>query len=300
MLQNRIAGDYGDPDSEQLVLLLAGVHGNELGGVRALDLFFRYLNEHKVPLKARVVGLIGHLSGIYRGVRFFEEDLNRLWADQVMHLALNHPSASPELAELAGIAQALKAIDYEKYPKRFFLDLHETSAENGIFLIVADYLQIREILDQLHAPVVLGLDRALENTSIGYMSRQGFIAMGFEGGRIGSTESVMNHQKMIWQLLERTGAAHIADLPDEISTYHDLEHFAACHPSVLTLDYVHKTREDDHFQMVPGFKNFDRVTLGQLLAHDVHGPIMAKSSGYILMPRYQPKGTDGFFIMKPV
>ena len=47
----------------------------------------------------------------------------------------------------------------------------------------------------------------------------------------------------------------------------------------------------------PGFKNFDKVKEGDLLAKDKRGPIFAKKSGFLLMPLYQKEGNDGFFIV---
>ena len=37
---------------------------------------------------------------------------------------------------------------------------------------------------------------------------------------------------------------------------------------------------------------------GEILAEDQHGAIRAKDDGLILMPLYQRKGTEGFFLVK--
>ena len=57
---------------------------------------------------------------------------------------------------------------------------------------------------------------------------------------------------------------------------------------------------DDEFVMNPGFNNFDPIRRGQVLARDRRGPIKAVESGMILMPLYQKKGEDGFFIGREV
>jgi succinylglutamate desuccinylase len=52
--------------------------------------------------------------------------------------------------------------------------------------------------------------------------------------------------------------------------------------------------------MEPGFENFQPVRRGQLLARDKNGPITARESGMIVMPRYQPLGDDGFCLGRKV
>jgi succinylglutamate desuccinylase len=55
--------------------------------------------------------------------------------------------------------------------------------------------------------------------------------------------------------------------------------------------------------MLPGFRNFDPVREGQLLARS--GPQLAREvrapwSGTLIMPRYQGQGLDGFFLGRAV
>lgn len=57
---------------------------------------------------------------------------------------------------------------------------------------------------------------------------------------------------------------------------------------------------EDHFEMEPGFKNFQPVERGQLLARDRTGEIRALETGLILLPLYQKLGDDGFFLGREV
>ena len=50
--------------------------------------------------------------------------------------------------------------------------------------------------------------------------------------------------------------------------------------------------------MKPGFKNFQAVTKGELLARYDDQDVKAEADGMILMPLYQAQGNDGFFIVK--
>jgi len=52
--------------------------------------------------------------------------------------------------------------------------------------------------------------------------------------------------------------------------------------------------------MKPGFKNFDDVHKGQELASDINGTVLSPYQGKILMPLYQSKGEEGFYIIEVV
>jgi succinylglutamate desuccinylase len=68
-------------------------------------------------------------------------------------------------------------------------------------------------------------------------------------------------------------------------------------PKLTQFIYKHTLLPNDEFEMLPGFKNFDKIVKGEQLAKDKNGPIYAESDGYILMPLYQKQGEDGFFII---
>lgn len=63
---------------------------------------------------------------------------------------------------------------------------------------------------------------------------------------------------------------------------------------------VHAIKKGDNFVMQPGYKNFQPVKKGEILATDKNGAISAQEDGLILMPLYQKQGNDGFFLVKMV
>ena len=68
-------------------------------------------------------------------------------------------------------------------------------------------------------------------------------------------------------------------------------------PKETSFSYRHSISAQDQFEMNSGYKNFDPITQGQELARDKDGKVYANEDGYILMPLYQPQGSDGFFIV---
>ncbi len=296
----RIIGDFGPVPAHTLVVFLAGIHGNETCGITALETVFSALAAQPAPVHGRVVGFRGNLKAIKAGKRYIEDDLNRLWADEFVNIACHHRHEHPEFEELAAIYHVVQSLQPDRYRQKIFLDLHGTSAENGIFTVVQDLAEAWPILNRLHAPVVMGLENGLLNTTVPFMHRHGFVSIAFEGGKIGEKASVQNHMLTIWQVLAHTGIVSENDIPSEVTDNRQLVDFAASLPDKLKLVYAHKIKEGDRFRMVPGFRNYDWVKPGDLLARDRHGEIRAQHSGYMLMPLYQEQGSDGFFIVAPV
>jgi hypothetical protein len=71
-------------------------------------------------------------------------------------------------------------------------------------------------------------------------------------------------------------------------------------PGILEVTYRHAIVPQDRFQMRPGFRSFECVRSGQVIADDAAGRVAVPSDGFLLMPLYQKLGNDGFFVARPV
>ncbi|MDW8288105.1 MAG: succinylglutamate desuccinylase/aspartoacylase family protein, partial [Flammeovirgaceae bacterium] len=133
---NRVIGDFGER-KERLLLCLAGIHGNEPEGVYALQRVFEYLKKFpKRSFHGRFVGLRGNIRALKEGKRYLKNDLNRLFSEEnLSKVRQGITEDHPELKELEDIIDTLESIGIGQYGTRYFLDLHATSGENGIFLI---------------------------------------------------------------------------------------------------------------------------------------------------------------------
>ena len=56
-------------------------------------------------------------------------------------------------------------------------------------------------------------------------------------------------------------------------------------------------REREKFSMLPGFKSFDKVYKNQPLAYDGDKVVTCPIDARILMPLYQKKGNEGYFLI---
>jgi succinylglutamate desuccinylase len=71
-------------------------------------------------------------------------------------------------------------------------------------------------------------------------------------------------------------------------------------PGVIEVRHRHAVSPEDAFRMEPGYRNFQSIRRGETVASDVTGPVRAPEDGLMLLPLYQGKGNDGYFVARPV
>lgn len=295
-----------DGDKGPLFVVTAAMHGNEQAGIEAIhtlnDIFLHTHKRHW--LKGSFVGLIGNMQAVQQNVRYVETDLNRLWERDFVYKVLEEDIAKQEneVREMHEIILALRGIVMTgKYSKLYLLDLHTTSSD-GIFAICTEDAESIQIAGQLHVPLVRGLLNGLSGTTLHYFNRNNLgieaTALAFEGGRHDDPDSSHRMVAAVINCMRSIGM-----LPgDVINNVYDelLKKYSLGLPPSVEVMYKYTIEDKPSWEMLPGFKNFDPVTKGQLLAHDKSGPVHAEHDGMILMPLYQKKGRDGFFIVKPL
>lgn len=315
--QKHIIGRYVGTQPGPLFLCIAGMHGNEPAGVQALETVFALLDREKTVnpsfvYRGRLLGLIGNWRAYSEGKRFIVKDLNRQWTPENVQRIRNiansqQPTASSQLdSEDQDLLEILKLVEAEiadcQPSQVVMLDLHTTSAEGGIFAIATDDPESIRIASSLHAPVVTGLMRGIHGTTLHFFTEENFgvpiAAAAFEAGQHQNPLSVNRDIAAIINCMRSIGAVD----PEVVENRHDeiLVEYSKNLPKIADLITVHSVREDDHFEMRPGYRNFQPVVKGELLAHDRHGEIRSPMDAMILMPRYQKQGSDGFFLVKQV
>jgi succinylglutamate desuccinylase len=130
------------------------------------------------------------------------------------------------------------------------------------------------------------------------MSRTGLTGFVFEAGQHTSHASIENHEGMIWLALKHANGLNV----ENVSCYPEcVEHLTEKNaPSQKTFEiiYRHEIKKGDNFKMEPGFKNFQKIKKGQILATSNGQEIKSEWDAYIFMPLYQSQGNDGFFIIE--
>ncbi len=284
------------------LLILGGIHGNEPAGVLAAYSLLRRMQERRADLRGEVVLLRGNTRALERKVRYIDADLNRQWTADNARISESGKGGLPEMSELLEQRELLVAIKEAVSRARgdvYFLDLHTTSAPGKPFATVGDTLRNRRFALNFPVTIVLGLEEQIDGTLLECINNLGAITMGFEAGQHEANTSVDHHEAVVWSATVATGNFRREDLA-ELDQCHYLLERAGGGRRVVEVRHRHVIGPEDGFQMEPGFRNFQPVRRGQVLARDRTGEITARETGLILLPLYQTLGDDGFFLGREV
>jgi succinylglutamate desuccinylase len=304
----RLIGEYTQGLPGPLMIIFGGIHGNEWAGVEALKTAFYLLRQE--PLKnpnfkfhGAVIGLAGNLEALKTRTRFIDHDLNRIFPDlnsQWHQLDFPEVQRSSEARELTDLLLHIqKFIDHYKPERLLILDIHTTSAFGGTFTVTTDDDESLNAAPLLHAPVIKNFIGDLKGTLLQYFKSANLakktIALSFEAGQ---HEDPVSVDRAVAAIINGMKAGELVS-SDDVENHHDqiLRQFSSSIPAILTLKYVHDIKKVDNFVMLPGFRNFQSVNEGQLLAYEGEKPILSPLNGRILMPLYQVQGNEGFFIV---
>lgn len=299
----RELGRYSGKQPGPLVICIGGIHGNEPAGALALEIVLKKLHEATPPFLGEFIALAGNVNALNSGIRFQQQDLNRMWLpDRVRQLTAQPPekNATAEETEQRELLEIIEAAVAHHRGDVVFLDLHTTSSEGSPFAIISDTLTNRRLALELGVPIILGLEENLDGTILNYINELGYAAIGFEAGQHRSPASLRNHEAAIWVTLASAGCIKPYFINGLYDLRQHLKHSAYGVPRVMELRYRHGISEADDFAMQPGFSNFTRVAKEQLLANDHGGKITAPEDGLLFMPLYQSQGEDGFFLVREV
>lgn len=295
---SRIIGELGGTKKGPLIILIGGLHGNELTGIKAIERVFNKIREDNLEIHGRIIGLKGNKKAIEKKERYIDYDLNRCWTEEhIQHLSESHYvfAEDEEVLELNNIFEELSS--YES-TKKVCVDLHTTSSDNGNFIVVPELTSDDPVINALKLPLILDLEKHIKGTLLKYLTKKDFLAFAFEGGLIGSEVAVELHTAGIWEIMLSSGAVS----PDHINGIMQigtlLQTFASELPHKLRVRHHYWITEQDNFRMKPGYLNFQKVKAGEVIAHDRNGPIQIPMDGLIFMPLYQRSGNDGFFVVE--
>lgn len=299
----RQLGAYGGTRPGALIIGHAGTHGDEPAGLEALLRVLRTLERRRPPFQGELVALAGNLEALRQGKRYLQRDLNRLWwPERVAALrngGLSGPQG-PEDREQVELLETIHALFEGARGPVYFLDLHTSSAPGLPFTCVGDTLPNRSFASRFPVPLILGLEESIDGVLLEYVSDLGAVSLGVEAGQHRSPAAVAYHEAFLWLALLEAGNLSPADLPETYRHRELLRRAAAPLTGVMEVRHLHPVRPADGFRMEPGFRNFQPVAAGQLLARDVRGEVRAPEEGRILLPLYQGLGSEGFFLARRV
>ena len=313
----RVVGNVRGAESGPTLICVAGLHGNEPAGPRALERIFESIESAELDLRGELVGLVGNRGALDRGVRYVDRDLNRLWEpgrverlSGVLAAARDagrpgRSSGAPAGAQVAEdvemvelLAELRAAFDRARGPVHV-IDLHTTSGGSPPFATIEDSLRNRRFALRFPLPVILGIEEELDGTMLSYLEDLGCRNVGLEGGRHEDPRSVDHLEAAAWVALAAAGLLCRGTADGRVDEARaTLRRATRGLPHVLEVRYRHAVGPGDRFRMRPDWQSFQPVVRGVVVAEDSAGPVDAPESGRMLMPLYQSQGEDGFFIVR--
>jgi succinylglutamate desuccinylase len=286
------------------VVALGGIHGNETSGVLALKKVVAELEDQSGQFHGTFVALCGNLAALRSGVRYIDEDMNRIWYRSIIDEIRRKPAGELGSSERVQIKNLLTILDQyldknAPFPT-IFADLHSFSAPGNMVTITSPEKKNVNLLASLHAPLVFGLQKVLGGGAFHYYDQKGCITFALEGGQHQDAATVENIRASVMTALQSAGCVDAGDFP---RLRHYKKYLAEKNqqlPAQVELVYQHLIEPGDRFEMRPGYENFQHIEKGEWLAADCQGKITAQCDGYLLMPLYQRQGSDGFFVTREI
>lgn len=300
----RCLGHVGvtQPDVEgthRQLVVTAGMHGNEPGGIVGLERVFKRLRQGDIALHGELIGYLGNRTAVAAKSRYVDEDFNRVWLEDRVESLLAMDSSvglNTEEQELIELLEALEEAFARTNGPRFFMDIHSSSADGLPFAMCLDTPAHRDFAQQFPIPILLGILEQLDGCLLEYIENKDVVTFGFEGGQHDAESTIDHSEAAIWMALVAAGIIE-ADSCEEVSRSRALlEERADGLPQFTEIRYRHAITPEDEFKMLPGFESFHPIKKRQPLATDRNGQVCARESGRILLPLYQGLGDDGFFV----
>lgn len=298
---DRIIGHIKGEQPGPTIVFIAGIHGNEPSGVFALNTILEEINSNNIAVNGNIYAIAGNLAALKKGVRYFSEDLNRMWTEERMEKFNTAQSSknSSELEEQDQIYQTITDILKKETEPFYFIDLHTTSSHTEPFITVNDNLLNRKFTQQYPVPLLLGIEEYLDGTLLNHINNLGYVAFGFESGQHDALSSIKHHIAFVYLSLVFSGC--ISESSINYSAYYEmLTEAKGDLANIYEIIFHYKIQNDEIFKMKPGLLNFAQVHKGKEIASSNDVPVLVHENGNIFMPLYQKQGEDGFFIIKKV
>lgn len=299
----RIIGRYGKYGAAKTFIVFAGIHGNEKAGIEALKELFKEFEENNVEFDGTILGVAGNVKALEANSRFIHKDLNRQWyLTKIRKLgALPYGMLNTsEDVEQKQILDLILEIVNDKGKELMLIDLHTTSAKGGCFTITNSHPRSSFYALKIPVPVIDGMIGKISGTTLEYFDQIGLPAVAFEAGQHVEPEAVKRIKAALVSIFMHANCV----APEVMEQYQDdfdkMEREYEHLPKQVNVIYRHPVEEEENFVMNEGYINFQEIKEGEVLANDKHGEIISHKDGLILMPLYQKKGGDGFFIVEKI
>ncbi len=285
--ENVLLNKKSDPNKPSIIIC-AGIHGNEPLGVIALSNVIDKIKRENITISGNILAFIGNPFALAEKKRYLEIDLNRIWFEK----------ESQNFYEFEQLARIKRLIDdFERNlinGNKVFIDLHTTSSKSIPFIIVSKNKFSVDYSKNFRYPVVVNLDNFIHGTLISFLEEKGYKALAFEGGFHEDENVIKHHEYLIWKAMVDS---KIIETEFEMTDV-GFEEIKSIRDKIFQIKYRHNISSQNSFKMNPGYKNFQKIIKGELLAVENDNEVLSPIDGKIFLPLYQQNGSEGFFIIQ--
>ena len=254
------------------IVILAGVHGNEVCGVKA---FNELIPELEIE-KGKVTFIYANLEAQKQNKRFVEYNLNRCFLDEQP----NDMSQTLEGRTATAIMEYLNEAD-------LLLDLHSspTAGKNNFLICEEDCLDLIKCLSP--RKVIIGIDKIQKGGTDGYMFNKGKQGICVECGSHESKESILTAKESILNFLRNLNA-----IKGSIEKFDDKE--------LYRTKYMYISKNGD-FNLKGNFNDFHQFNKRTLIGTDGDEEIFIEKEDIIMFPKkFEAIGKECFVILKKI
>lgn len=249
----KISGSNEGPKS----VILVGVHGNESCGVNAIE---QLLPQLQIEAGELVIAF-GNPKAINQGVRFTEENLNRMFLPESE--LTDKQKQSYEFSRALKLKEILAASEV-------LLDIHASNNPTSQPFVICEP-NAKDIYPYLPIETVVhGFDAIEPGGTDYYMNSIGKVGVCIECGYIGDPKSTITATNSIIAFLQARGHIPGLGVVVEKNTYE--------------MFYLHKTNYDN-FRLLKPFADFEEVKRNQAIGLDGGESVVANEDSIILFAK---------------
>lgn len=252
------------------VVVMAGVHGNEVGGIKALK---RALDEIKID-SGKVYYILGNLKAIEENKRFIDKNMNRCFLEE----SLKDPVVYEE-------KRAVEILPYLNKADAL-LDLHSSRNEFSVPFIICEPHSFH-IAKKLSFPIRSnGWDSIEPGATDGYMNKFGKISICVECGQHLDEEApnrAFESMKAFLRLMGLIeGGLEIKEMDDQRE---------------IEVNHIYITK--NNLKRARVFKDFEKIKEGELIGTDGNEKVYCHQDGVIIFSHdIEGSGEEGFILGK--
>ena len=265
---------FNSLDSGKNILILCGVHGNELTGIKTFD----YFKKQSLKIKnGKVTFLLCNRKAIELNCRYVEENLNRCFL-------LNRNKIGTYEEKVAEIIKEIMQ-DYD-----ICLDLHNSTSKHSESFVICEQNAYKYIQNFPCRKVVCGFDTFEPGGTDYYMNLIGKIGICVECGPINNKNSINFTKKLIKALLINTKSINLIN--SEINLNNNF--------GIFKLSFVYISKHE--FLLNKNFSDFQEVNKNELIGLEGNKKVLAPFKGYILfasnISKNNIKEDEAFLLLK--